>query len=252
MIESGTVDVAKKEGIGTITFFHPKSNSLPGTLLAKLAETVTQCGQDQDIRVIVLKSEGEKAFCAGASFAELQAIKDPDGGKEFFMGFARLINAMRKCPKFIIARLQGKAVGGGVGVTAAADYALAKNNAMVKLSELALGLGPFVVGPVCERKLGNGPFTALSIDTDWRSADWALRHGLYADIFETVEELDAAVDKLAKRLAASNPEAMAALKSIFWEGCDNWDELLEERAAYSGRLANSEFTSSAIAGFGKK
>ena len=252
MIESGTVETTVKEGVGTITFYHPKSNSLPGSLLAELASTVTTCGENPEIRVIIMKSQGEKAFCAGASFAELQAIKDPDGGKEFFMGFARLINAMRKCPKFIIARLQGKAVGGGVGVTAAADYAFARTNSMIKLSELALGLGPFVVGPVCERRLGNGPFTALSIDTDWRSAEWAKQHGLYADIFETIEELDAAVDKLAKRLAASNPEAMAALKTIFWEGTEHWDQLLDDRAVYSGKLANSQFTSSAIASFGKK
>ena len=252
MIEDGKVQVDVQDGVGTITFFHPKSNSLPGSLLAEMARTVTESGANDQIRVIVLRSEGEKAFCAGASFDELVAISDPATGKEFFMGFARLILAMKKCPKFIIARLQGKAVGGGVGVTAAADYALAMNTSSIKLSELALGLGPFVVGPAVERKVGNGPFAALSIDADWRDAAWAERHGLYASVHDSIEALDEAVDKLAKTLAASNPEAMAALKEAFWSGLDHWDHLLEERAVMSGKLVLSEFTTNKLATFGRK
>ena len=252
MIESGKVSVAVENGIGTITFFHPKSNSLPGSLLAEMARTVTSCGENDDIRVIVLKSEGNRAFCAGASFAELTAVKDPEGGKEFFMGFARLILAMKKCPKFIIARLQGKAVGGGVGVTAAADYAFAHTSSSAKLSELALGLGPFVVGPAVERKVGAGPFAAFTVDTDWRDAAWCERHGLYAGVFETHEALDEATNKLATKLAGFNPEAMAELKKVFWEGTEHWDTLLEERAVQSGRLVLSDFTSKAIAAFAER
>ena len=250
MLDSGSVSVDVVDGVGTITFFHPKSNSLPGALLKEMAQTVTDCGENPDIRVIVLKSSGEKAFCAGASFDELKAISSPEQGKEFFMGFARLILAMKRCPRFIIARLQGKAVGGGVGVTAAADYALAMNKSSIKLSELALGLGPFVVGPVVERKVGRGGFAALSIDTDWRSAEWARIRGLYADTFDDLADLDSAVHKLAKRLASSNPEAMAALKATFWEGTEHWERLLEERAVMSGKLVLSDFTSRAIASFG--
>lgn len=214
-----------------------------------MAQTVEECGKNPEIRVIVLKSEGEKAFCLSASFEELTSIRDPEGGKEFFMGFARLILAMKKNPKFIIARLQGKAVGGGVGLTAAADYALAHTSSLAKLSELALGLGPFVVGPAVERKVGVGPFAAFTIDTDWRDAAWCERHGLYAGVYDSIPALDDAVHKLALKLAAFNPEAMAELKKIFWEGTDHWDVLLVERAVQSGRLVLSDFTSKAIATF---
>lgn len=249
MSETGRVTVEQENGIGTVTFFHPKSNSLPGPLLREIAETVTRCGADDAIKVIVLKSEGDRAFCAGASFAELVSLKDEAQGKEFFMGFARVINAIRTCPKFVIARVQGKAIGGGVGVASAADYTLAHKSASVKLSELALGLGPFVVGPAVERKLGTSAFSILSIDNKWRDAQWAHQQGIYADIFETHADLDAAVDALATQLAATNPEAMAELKRVFWEGTEHWDQLLEERAEHSGRLALSKFTRDAIAAF---
>ncbi len=252
MIEAGKVSVDIQNGVGTISFFHPKSNSLPGTLLRDIAETVRSCGENEAIRVIVLKSEGEKAFCAGASFDELLAIEDEQTGKEFFMGFARVILAMKSCPKMVIVRLQGKAVGGGVGLTAAADVALAVRSASLKLSELAIGIGPFVVGPVVEKKVGAGPFAAMTVDTDWRDAAWGERHGLYAQVYESVADLDEAVGSLAKRLAASNPEAMTALKHNFWEGTEHWPELLEQRAVYSGRLVLSDFTAKAIGAFKAK
>ncbi|MCG8671753.1 MAG: enoyl-CoA hydratase/isomerase family protein, partial [Pseudomonadales bacterium] len=191
MSENGQVTLEKRDKIGTITFFHPKSNSLPGPLLKELADTITRAGTDDEIAVIVLKSAGDRAFCAGASFAELSSLSDEAGGKEFFMGFARVILAARACPKFIIVRVQGKAIGGGVGMASAGDYTLAHNSASVKLSELALGLGPFVIGPAVERKIGTSAFSILSIDNQWRDAAWARDRGLYADIFETHEALDA-------------------------------------------------------------
>ncbi len=251
MPEEGTVQVAVDRGVAALEFFHPRKNSLPGTLLARLAETVRDLGRDPDVRVLILRSGGTGPFCAGASFEELIAIDSPARGKEFFMGFARLILALKRCPKFVLARVHGKAVGGGVGLVAAADYALAAEGASLKLSELALGIGPFVVGPCVERKLGSGAFAAMSIDTAWRDAAWGQKHGLYADLFATVEELDMALMKLANRLAESSPEAMARLKRALWHGTDDWDRLLEERAAMSGELVLSEFTSRAIASFGK-
>lgn len=246
-LDAGTVSHDVADGIATVTFGHPRSNSLPGRLLRQLAETVTELGADDRARVIVLRSSGEGPFCAGASFDELRAIADEETGREFFMGFARLILAMRGAPKFVIARIHGKAVGGGVGVTAAADYALAARRASVKLSELAVGIGPFVVGPVIEKKIGLGAFAALTVDaTGWRDADWAERHGLFASVHETAEELDAAVQDLATTLAASNPDAMARLKRVFWQGTEHWDALLAERAAMSGSLVLSEFARKAI------
>src|SRR3954466_10990468 len=216
-----------KNGIGTITFFHPQSNSMPGTQLRNLAAEVEKLGKDNNVKVIVLKSEGEKAFCAGASFDELIAIKDLDTGIKFFSGFAGVINAMRKAPKFIIARVQGKAVGGGVGIASSADYTFATEAASVKLSELAVGIGPFVVGPAVERKVGTSAFCQLTINaTEWLSAQWAKEKGLYADLFASTGEMDAAIDALASKLALSNPEAMAMLKKIMWEGTEKWDTLL--------------------------
>ncbi|MEO6303155.1 MAG: enoyl-CoA hydratase/isomerase family protein [Bacteroidia bacterium] len=242
-----------KNGIGTITFFHPQSNSMPGTQLRNLAAEIEKLGKDDSAKVIVLKSEGDKAFCAGASFDELIAIKDLETGTKFFSGFAMVINAMRKAPKFIIARVQGKAVGGGVGIASSADYTFATEAATVKLSELAVGIGPFVVGPAVERKVGTSAFCQLTINaTEWLSAQWAKEKGLYAELFSSTEEMDKGIDTLANKLATSNPEAMAMLKKIMWEGTENWDTLLVERAGMSGKLVLSDFTVNAINKFKQK
>ncbi len=240
-------------GVATIEFGHPLSNSLPGKILQKLAETITELGQNDEVKVIVLRSAGDKAFCAGASFDELISIKDFESGKAFFSGFAKVINACRKAPKFIIGRVHGKAVGGGVGVASSVDYCFATDSADVKLSELAVGIGPFVVGPAVERKIGLAAMSELAINaTEWRNADWAKKKGLFTDVFESDEEMDKEIQKLAGRLAASNPEAMAMLKKVFWQGTDHWDELLAERAGMSGKLVLSEFTVNAINSFKKK
>ena len=234
-------------GIATITFYHPSHNSLPGNLLAELASSITTAGQDENIKVIILKSAGDRTFCAGASFDELMSIDNLETGKKFFMGFANVINACRKCPKFIIGRVQGKAVGGGVGVAASTDYCFATKFSAVKLSELAIGIGPFVVGPVCERKLKTSGMTQLAINaTEWKDANWAKDNGLYADVYENAAEMDEAINVLANKLVNSNPEAMRLLKKVFWEGTENWDELLAERAAMSGKLVLSDFTRNAI------
>lgn len=242
-----------QNGIGTITFFHPQSNSMPGEQLSKLAAEVEKLGRDDSAKVIVLRSEGEKAFCAGASFDELIAVKDIDTGIRFFAGFAAVINAMRKAPKFVMARVQGKAVGGGVGIASAADYTYAVESASVKLSELAVGIGPFVVGPAVERKVGTSAFCQLTINaTEWQTAQWAKEKGLYAELFANATDMDKSIDTLAAKLASSNPEAMAMLKKVMWEGTENWDKLLIERAGLSGTLVLSEFTINAIKKFKAK
>lgn len=247
------VNISVREGVGEVVFFHPSGNSLPGEILNRIAAGILELGQDAEVKVIVLKSDGAKAFCAGASFDELMAIDNEEKGKVFFSGFARVINAIRVVPKFVIARVQGKAVGGGVGIAAAADYTIATAAAAVKLSELAVGIGPFVVGPAVERKMGNAAFTQLAIDaTQWRDARFAQQFGLYAEVYETVEEVDVAVEALCDRLKASSPEAMADLKKVFWEGTEHWDTLLVERAAVSGKLVLSDFTRNAIQKFKSK
>jgi len=252
-IIEGYVKAETVNSITTIEFHHPQSNSLPRKILSALATTIHNAGQDAATKVIVLKSSGEKAFCAGASFNELIAIQDEKQGLEFFSGFANVINAMRKNPKFIIARVQGKCVGGGVGLAAAADYAIALQSADIKLSELAVGIGPFVVGPAVERKIGAAAFSTLSIDAaNWRNCNWALQHGLFAEVHESSEALDKAVSALANALAQSSTEAMATLKKVFWAGTENWDRLLYGRAAISGRLVLSSYTIAAIEKFKTK
>ncbi len=238
------------KGIRTIEFFHPQSNSLPAKILAELTVAIRRAGEEPDTIVIILRSAGEKAFCAGASFDELVAIKNEEEGLKFFSGFANVINAMRTCPKLIIGRIHGKCVGGGVGLAASVDYAIAAEGAQVKLSELAVGIGPFVVGPAVERKIGTSAFSQLSIDaTIWRNADWAKRKGLYAELHPNVDDMDESIKKLANTLMHSSPEAMAEMKKIFWNGTEHWDKLLIERAAISGRLVLSAFTKNAIEKF---
>ncbi|MAW21526.1 MAG: enoyl-CoA hydratase [Flavobacteriales bacterium] len=247
------VKLNSENGIGTIEFFHPQSNSLPNHILEKLANTITDAGKDDEIKVIIIKSKGERAFCAGASFDELVAIDNKATGKQFFSGFANVINAARKCPKFIIGRIQGKAVGGGVGMASATDYCFATRFSSVKLSELAIGIGPFVVGPAVERKVGNSAFSSMTINaTKWFDASWAREKGLYTEVFDTTEEMDMEIKKLASTLSLSNPEAMEGLKKIMWEGTDHWDTLLIERAENSGELVLSDFTKKAIERFKTK
>jgi methylglutaconyl-CoA hydratase len=229
--------------IATIEFFHPEQNSLPDTILAQLANTITEVGNRDEVKVIILKSGGDRTFCAGASFQELIAIEDAATGKVFFSGFANVINAMRKCPKFIIGRIQGKTVGGGVGIAASTDYCMATQFASIKLSELNVGIGPFVVSPAIERKMGVSALSQIAIDANtFYDANWAREKGLYAQVFETIDEMDAAVQAFAEHLCTYNPEAMREMKKIFWRDTDNWDELLAERAAISGRLVLSDFT----------
>ncbi|MEP7110517.1 MAG: enoyl-CoA hydratase/isomerase family protein [Ferruginibacter sp.] len=246
-VKEGYVKTETHNGITTIEFFHPKGNSLPVKILEALAKEIHFAGTHDDTKVIILKSEGDTIFCAGASFDELLAIKTIDEGIKFFSGFANVINAMRKCPKFIIGRIQGKCVGGAVGLVAAVDYAIALDNADIRLSELAIGIGPFVIGPVVERKIGTAAFSALAIDANMsRNSDWAKRKGLFAELHVNIENMDESIGRLATNLSHSNPKAMAEMKKIFWAGLDHWDELLKERAAISGRLVLSEFAKNAI------
>lgn len=239
-----------QNGISTIEFFHPAHNSLPGDILAKLADTITAAGENDAVKVIILKSGGDRTFCAGASFKELININDAETGRVFFSGFANVINAMRKCPKFIIGRVQGKTVGGGVGVASATDYCMASKFASIKLSELNIGIGPFVVGPAVERKLGLTGMSQIAIDANtFYDAEWAKQKGLYAQVYESTEALDEAVQNFAENLCTYNPEAMREMKKVFWKGTEDWDTLLADRAVISGQLVLSDFTKETLRRF---
>lgn len=248
----GSLYVQIKNKVATIEFSHPASNSFPSGLLQRLTDELNKLAQNNQVSVIILKSEGEKTFCAGASFDELLQIDDLQKGEKFFCGFANVINAMRKCSKLIIGRIQGKAVGGGVGLAAACDYAFATEAASIKLSELTIGIGPFVIAPAVERKMGLAALAELTIaGHEWQNAYWAKEHGLYAKVFESITEMDKEIDFLAQKLASYNPEALSEMKTVFWENTANWDALLYERAAISGKLVLSEFTKNALLQFKK-
>lgn len=220
---------------------------MPGYLLADLAQHIRKAGESPEIRVIVLSSGGDRTFCAGASFDELMTITNAEDGKKFFMGFAQVINAIRKCPKIIIGRVQGKAIGGGVGIASAVDYCMATHYGTIKLSELALGIGPFVIGPAVERKIGLSAFSQMALNaTEWQTAAWAKEKGLYQEVFDTVEQMDAYIDSFSQRLANSSPAALTALKQVLWRDTDHWDQLLEERAAISGKLVITDDAQLAI------
>lgn len=248
ILEAGTVRSQVLDGVATIRFGHPKSNSLPAVLLAQLAAALTRAGADPDARVVVLRSEGTGAFCAGASLDEFKAVADAAAGKKFFSGFAQVILAMIRCPKFVVTRVHGKTAGGGIGLVAASDYALGTPEAGLKLSEMAVGIGPFVVGPVIEKKIGLAAFSAMAVDADWRSAEWAQGVGLFSELLDTTPALDYRVEEFAKKLAGYNPEAVRRLKEIFWAGTEGWDQLLEARAEISGTLVLSEHTRRALGG----
>ena len=248
-MHEGFVKSEIQNKIAKITFYHPKSNSLPSVLLYEMTNIFEILSNNSEVNVILLKSEGEKTFCAGAYFDELLDIKSFEEGKEFFMGFARLINAMKKCNKIIIGRVQGKVVGGGVGLVATCDYSFGSINASLRLSELAIGLGPFVVGPPIERKIGKEAFIEMSLDCEWRSSEWAKNKGFYHEICNSISELDDAVENFTKELSERNPDALARIKRIYWEGTEHWDKLLEERAEYSGELVLSDHTKNFIEKF---
>lgn len=239
-----------QSGLLTIEFYTPAHNSLPSHILAELAETITSASTDDAVRLIVLKSAGNRTYCAGASFDELVAIENEEQGESFFMGFANVINAIRKCSKLVIGRVQGKAVGGGVGLASAVDYCVATKFAAIRLSELAVGIGPFVIGPPVSRKVGVSAFSQMAVTpNEWQSAEWALNKGLYFKVFDDAAAMDAFIDSFTGELLSMNPEALAGLKSIFWEGTEDWDDLLHARAMMSGRLVLSKFSKDSISKF---
>lgn len=248
---NGSLETSFQNTIATVQFGHPASNSFPRTLLDALTAEINSLSRNEDVSVIILKSEGNKAFCSGASFDELLKVENEEQGVEFFSGFAHLLNAMRNCNKIIIGRVQGKAVGGGVGIISACDYVFATPQSDIKLSELAIGIGPFVIEPAVSRKIGKTAMTQMTLAAhEWKSADWALQKGLYSVISDS-ENLDKDVENFAKRLSSYNPEALYEMKKIIWDGTEQWESLLFERAAITGKLVLSDFTKNALLQFKK-
>ncbi len=246
----GHVTTATERGIARIEFFHPAHNSLPSKILNELVAAIDAAGANPEVIAVVLSSAGERTFCAGASFDELAAIHDFESSLKFFSGFGLVINAMRRCPKFVVGRIHGRAVGGGVGLAAAADCCFASQYATIRLSELAVGFGPFVIGPAVERRMGAAAFSLMAMSPDeWRTAHWAKERGLFSEVFDTTEQLDNYLEFFCEKLRGYSPEAMRELKTVFWQGTENWETLLAERAAISGRLALSDFSKKAIAAF---
>lgn len=252
MSTTGTIQTNIENKIARVTFSHPASNSFPSNQLQALTDELNSLSNNDEVTVVVLQSEGTGAFCAGASFDELLAVNDLETGRQFFSGFANVINAMRSCKKIIVGRIHGKAVGGGVGLASACDYTFASEMASIKLSEIAIGIGPFVIEPAVSRKIGKSAMAEMTLaPTEWKSAQWAFNHKLYAQLFSSVVEMDEALEKFVSQLATYNPDALSEFKKVLWEGTENWDELLYERAAISGKLVLSDFTKEALNAFKK-
>ncbi|WP_369752691.1 enoyl-CoA hydratase/isomerase family protein [Flavobacterium sp. WC2409] len=250
---NGSLSTKIENKIATVQFGHPASNSFPRQLLDSLTQELNNLSENSAVSVIVLKSVGTGAFCAGASFDELLAVSNQEEGVHFFSGFAHLINAMRTCSKIIVGRIHGKAVGGGVGIAAACDYAFATADASIKLSELAIGIGPFVIEPAVSRKIGKTAMTQMTLAAhEWKTADWALEKGLYAKLAQDQVELDIDIDHFTSKLASYNPDALFEMKKIIWEGTQDWDTLLLERAAVTGQLVLSNYAKNALEQFKKK
>lgn len=235
-MNNGFVTQELKNNISEITFGTPKSNSLPGEILEKLAQTILESGKDENVKAILLKSEGEKAFCAGASFDELLEIEELEKSKIFFGGFAKVLNAMRNCGKLVVVRVQGKTTGGGVGIACAADYCFATKDSAMALTELNLGIGPFVIGPYVERKIGKSAYGAMSIDADFRSANWCEKHDVYHSVSENIQEMDEKIAAFMNKLSERSADALALIKKVSWEGSEHFDQLMPERILMSASL----------------
>ena len=248
----GTIETIINGNIATLLFFHPSSNSFPSTLLQQLTDEINTLSKNDSVSIIILKSAGTGAFCAGASFDELLSVSNYEEGSRFFSGFANVINAMRKCPKLIIGRIHGKAVGGGVGLASACDYSFATTKSEIKLSEIAIGIGPFVIEPAVSRKIGKMAMSEMTLNpTAWKTSKWAFEKGLFSEVFETIEELDNRLNQYVIEISSYNKEALNEMKKVLWEGTNHWDSLLYERAAISGRLVLSDFTKNALEKFKK-
>ena len=248
----GTIETIINGNIATLLFFHPSSNSFPSTLLQQLTDEINTLSKNDSVSIIILKSAGTGAFCAGASFDELLSVSNYEEGSRFFSGFANVINAMRKCPKLIIGRIHGKAVGGGVGLASACDYSFATTKSEIKLSEIAIGIGPFVIEPAVSRKIGKMAMSEMTLNpTAWKTSKWAFEKGLFSEVFETIEDLDIRLEEYTKELSSYNPDALLEMKKVLWEGTSHWDSLLYKRAAISGRLVLSDFTKNALEKFKK-
>jgi methylglutaconyl-CoA hydratase len=248
----GSIQTTIENKIATIEFEHPASNSLTQELLHKVASELTILSTNPAISVVILKSSGTGVFCAGASFDELLAVSNLDQATKFFSGFAHLLNAMRTCSKVIIGRVHGKAVGGGLGIIAACDYVFATVDSSIKLSELSIGIGPFVIEPALSRKMGKAATAALTLaSNEWKDSEWAKSSGLFTKVFAGQVTLDKELVQFSTKLASYNPEAVSEIKKILWEGTENWETLLYERAAISGKLALSEYTKQALQEFKK-
>ncbi len=250
--ENGSLYTKIDGKVAIVEFGHPASNSFVAELLNRLTAELHKLSENENISVIILKSEGDRAFCGGASFDELMAIQNPEEGTVFFSGFANVINAMRTCKKIIVGRVQGKAVGGGVGLASACDYVFASVNASIRLSELAIGIAPLVIAPAVGRKIGTAAISELSLSpTEWKNAYWAQKKGLFSKVFDSTEELDKELGIFTQKLSSCNPEALQEWKKVLWENTNHWDLLLVERAAITGKLVLSEFTENALAKFKK-
>lgn len=248
--QNGSLHSRISKGIATIEFGHPKANSLTSALLEGLMQEFNSLSENDKVSLILLKSKGEGAFCAGASFDELLQIDNLTDATHFFNGFANVFLAMRNCKKPIVGQIQGKATGGGVGLIAACDYTLATENAWIRLPELAIGIAPFVIAPVLIRKIGTTALNEMYMTPNlWKESHWAQRYNLYTQVLKNIKELNEQTAHFTENLAKINSNVLAEMKQITWKNTENWSEELHKNATLSAKFLLSEETKSILMNF---
>lgn len=236
-----TVHTQIENSIAKIQFYNPASNACDPSMLAQMVHAFNTLSANSQVKVILLSSKGNKAFCAGASITHLSELKDMKAATDFFSGFGRLILSMKNCNKIIVTSVQGKAVGGGVGIIAASDYVIATENSGLRLSELMIGIGPLVIAPAVIRKVGVAHFSQLSLKpSTWKDAKWGAAHGLFNELVTDGDSLENVTVDYCNSLASYSAQALSALKSVLWQGTEHWEELLYENAAKTATLSLSE------------
>lgn len=195
-----------------ITINRPAArNSLNRESVQLLIEAFSAIVTCPETRVVVLTGSGTDVFCAGADIAELSATTSPDARREFFVSIATLIEKIESCPVPVIARVYGFALAGGCGIVAAADIALASEEAVFGLPEVAIGLAPMVVMAPLIRAIGPRALSTLALTGERISAEKAAQIGLISGV-SPKQDLAATVDELCATIASRGPLALRATK----------------------------------------
>ena len=207
--------VDRNNAIATVTLNRPQvHNAFDETLIADVTACFARLSEDAEVRAIVLRGAGE-SFCAGADLHWMgrMAGYSQEENRADADALQRMFDVIATCPKPTIARVQGGAIGGGVGLVAVCDVVIAAPEAKFALSEVRLGLVPAVIAPYVLQKIGMGAARALFVTGERFNAEEALRIGLVQQVVAAIE-LDAAIQKKLEWILHAGPNAIAAAKRL--------------------------------------